>query len=81
MTLVIKDVRKVAVLGWQTEGDNDWTIKGADASLQVEGEEKRTVKNDGESNLFFPLDFSGDVTVTVRGSASGEDGPTTLHVS
>jgi hypothetical protein len=73
MTLVLKETRKVAVIGWQTEGDNAWNIKGHEATLEVEGEEKRVVKNDGESNLFFPMDFTGAVTVTVKGSHSGED--------
>lgn len=74
MTIVLKEIRKVAVVGWNTEGEGDTVIKGAEASLQIEGEgEVRTVSNDGESNLFFPLDFTGSVSVTVKGSASGEE--------
>jgi hypothetical protein len=84
MTLVVLAVRKVAVIGWDTSNDMDNTdehvITGANASLQVGGEELRTVKNDGESNLFFPGDFVGDVKVTVRGSRSGKD-TQTLHIS
>jgi len=64
----LKDIRKVAVIGWDTD-----TVKGAEASLEVEGEEKRTVKNDGESNLFFPLDFEGSREVTVSGSHGGSE--------
>ncbi len=83
MTLVLKETRKVAVIGWQTSEDMDeqaeWVIRGANASLQVEDEEVRTVKNDGESNLFFPMDFTGKVTVTVKGSSKGED-TATLHI-
>ena len=68
MTLEIKDVRKVVVIGWDTA-----IVKGAQASIEAEGEEKRTVKNDGESNIFFPFDFEGEVTVTVSGSHSGAE--------
>ena len=63
MTVELKDVRKVAVIGWDTE-----LVSGDTASLQAQGEEKRTVTNDGESNLFFPLDYTGSVEITVRGS-------------
>jgi hypothetical protein len=79
MALHLKEIRKVAVLGWDIEGDdgddNDGenVIKGSSASMQVDDEEKRTVKNDGESNLFFPQDFTGDVRVVVEGSKSGRD--------
>ena len=73
MTIVLKGIRKVAAIGWTTEGDGDWVIKGDTASLQAGGEEKRTVQNDGESNLFFPMDYEGDVEITVRGSKSGEE--------
>jgi hypothetical protein len=73
LTLHLKEIRKVAVIGWQVEGDSDHVIKGRQASLQVEDEEKRTVDNDGESNLFFPKEYSGSVTVVVEGSKSGRD--------
>jgi hypothetical protein len=68
MTVELKDTRKVAVIGWDRE-----VVRGSTASLQVEGEEKRNVTNDGESNLFFPMDFTGTVQVTVSGSHSGEE--------
>ncbi len=68
MTVELKDLRKVAVLTWNTD-----IVKGTEASFEAEGEEKRTVKNDGESNLFFPLDYTGTVGVVVRGSHAGED--------
>jgi hypothetical protein len=68
MTVELKDTRKVAVIGWDTA-----LVLGNDATLHAGGEEKRNVKNDGESNLFFPMDFVGDVEVTVVGSSSGED--------
>ena len=71
MTVELKDTRKVAVIGWDTE-----VVKGTHASLQVDEEEKRNVDNDGESNLFFPLDFTGEVEVMVAGSHSGEDSGT-----
>ena len=67
----IKDIRKVVVIAWDTEGADG--VQGTTASLNVEGQEKRTVKNDGESNLFFPSDFSGAVKVSVRGSHAGTD--------
>lgn len=77
MPVTLVDIRKVAVVQWSTEEygdeeDPDDVIKGAVASLQAEGQEKRTIDNDGEGNLFFPMDFEGEVEVTVRGSDSGE---------
>ncbi len=60
--------RKVAVISWNTD-----VVKGTNASLEVEGEEKRMIKNDGESNLFFPADYTGTIGVIVKGSHSGED--------
>jgi hypothetical protein len=71
MTVELKSIRKVAVVGWDTA-----VVKGSDASMQVAGEEKRTVRNDGESNLFFPADYTGQVEVIVAGSKSGEDSGT-----
>jgi len=71
MTVELKGLRKVAVIGWDTE-----VVKGSHASMQVAGEEKRNVDNDGESNLFFPLGFVGEVEVTVAGSHSGEESGT-----
>jgi hypothetical protein len=71
MTVTLKDVRKVAVIGWDTD-----VVKGTNASLQAGDEEKRNVVNDGESNLFVPLEFAGSVQVTVRGSDEGEDAGT-----
>ena len=68
MTVELKDIRKVAVIGWDTE-----QVKGSHASLQVGDEEKRNVENDGESNLFFPLDYVGEVHVDIEGSKSGKD--------
>ena len=67
MAVELVGIRKVAVISWGEE------IKGANVSLQVDDEEKRTVTNDQESNLFFPPDFAGFVTVTVKGSSSGEE--------
>lgn len=68
MTVTLKDIRKVAVIGWDTD-----QVKGTHASIQVANEEKRNVDNDGETNLFFPLDYSGEVKVTISGSKSGQD--------
>lgn len=68
MTVELKDTRKVAVIGWDTE-----LVKGGNASIQVDDTEKRIVANDGESNLFFPLDYTGQIEVSVQGSESGED--------
>ena len=62
------EVRKVAVVAWDAEA-----VKGKQVSMQVAGQEKRTVDNDGEANLFFPLDYSGEVVVTIQGSKSGEE--------
>lgn len=66
MAVTLKELRKVAVIAWNTEA-----VKGRQASIQVKDEEKRTVDNDGESNLFFPMGFIGEVHVTVEGSKSG----------
>ena len=68
MTVELKDTRKVAVIGWDTS-----LVKGSHASIQVGDEEKRNVDNDGESNLFFPLDYGGEVKVEIEGSKSGRD--------
>ena len=68
MAVELKTVRKVAVISWDTE-----VVLGNDAAIHVGDQEKRNVDNDGESNLFFPMDFEGDVEVTVVGSSSGED--------
>jgi hypothetical protein len=68
MTVTLKDIRKVAVIGWDTT-----QVKGTHASVQAEGEEKRNVTNDGETNIYFPLDYSGEVKVTIAGSKSGQD--------
>lgn len=86
-------IHKAAVLKWHqfdnteqpTDSTSEWTIVGAEASISVtqhDGveQEVRTVKNDGEANLFFPLDYSGPVTVTIKGSHSGED-TATLSIS
>jgi outer membrane biosynthesis protein TonB len=68
MTVTLTGTKLAAVFGWDTN-----VIEGDQVSLIVAGEEKRVVKNDGEAVLFFPLNFSGTVEVTVRGSASGEE--------
>jgi hypothetical protein len=68
VTVELIDTRKVVVIGWDTG-----VVKGTHASIQAEGEEKRNVDNSGESNIFFPLDFSGEVKITVAGSKSGQD--------
>jgi hypothetical protein len=69
MAVEVKDTRKVVVIGWDTD-----IVKGENASIQTSGEgELRNVKNDGESNLFFPMEFAGPVDVIVRGSSDGED--------
>jgi hypothetical protein len=73
--VVLKDTRKVAVIGWDTS-----VVKGAQASIEAAGEEKRNVDNDGESNLFFPLDYEGTCDVTVKGSDDGE-AHGTLHIT
>jgi hypothetical protein len=80
VTVTLKDLRKVAVISWDTD-----TVKGETVSLQAGSgniadiEEKRTSANDGEANLYFPLDYVGDCDVIVEGSSSGEDRGT-IHV-
>jgi len=68
MAVEVKDVRKVVVIGWDTE-----VVKGKTASIQADGNELRVVANDGESNLFYPLDWTGSTEVTVVGSKDGTD--------
>jgi hypothetical protein len=68
MTVNIKATRKVVVIGWDLD-----TVHGTHASIQIKGEEKRNTENDGAANLYFPLNFTGDVDVTVAGSKEGTD--------
>ena len=56
MAVKIASTRKVVVISWDTE-----VVKGSHASMQVSGEEKRNVDNDGKANLYFPADFAGNV--------------------
>ena len=71
MTLHVISQRKVVEVGWDTA-----VVKGSHASMQVEGEEKRSVDNDGKANLTFPNDFEGSVEVTVQGSKTGSESGT-----
>ena len=68
MTVSVVTQRKVVQVGWDTQ-----VVRGSHASIQVGGEEKRNVDNDGKANLTFPNDFTGDVEVTIVGSRSGEE--------
>ena len=61
MAVTLKHTRKVVVIGWDTE-----VVKGMHASMQVGGEEKRNVDNDGSANLYFPSSFTGDVEIVSR---------------
>jgi hypothetical protein len=71
MTVELVEIRKVAVFSWDTT-----IVQGDQASIEAEDEEKRVVKNDGQSNVFFPQTFTGDVEITVKGSHDGEDSGT-----
>ena len=82
MTLVLTSIRKVAVISWNVaaggETASTWHIGGAGASIEVtlhDGtvEEVRTVPNHGTADLFFPMDYTGEITVIVKGSSHGED--------
>jgi hypothetical protein len=68
MTVVAQDVRKVVVLGWDTE-----IVKGKTASIQADGKELRVVPNRGSANVFYPLDFTGSTDFIVQGSKGGTD--------
>ena len=68
MAVEAKSVRKVVVSGWDNE-----LAKGTHVSIHADGDEVRTGVNDGEANLYFPMDFEGDVDVEVRGSSEGSD--------
>lgn len=68
MAVTAKSTRKVVVIGWDLD-----EVHGSHASIQVQGEEKRNVDNDGTTNLFFPLNFNGEIEVTVAGSKDGSD--------
>jgi len=71
MAVTIKSTRKVVVIGWDLD-----EVHGTHASIQVKGEEKRNTENDGAANLYFPLNFTGDVEITVAGSKEGSDSGT-----
>jgi hypothetical protein len=80
MTMIVKEQKKVVVLGWQTEGDNPWNIKGNHATLSSMNpatdetfEEDKTVDNDGTGDLSFPTNYTGTCKAKVRGSDAGED--------
>jgi hypothetical protein len=68
MTVVVKDIRKVVVLGWDTD-----VVKGKTASIQADGKELRVVPNKGKANVFYPLDYTGTTSFTVQGSKGGTD--------
>ena len=68
MTVELVHTRKVCVVSWDTD-----VVKGTHASVQAEGEEKRNVDNTGQTNVFFPADYEGECTLTIKGSKSGED--------
>jgi hypothetical protein len=63
MTVVNKSQRKEVTIGFTVEGD--------EAEVQAEGQTKKTVKNTGETDVFFPGDFTGTSTITVQGSKPG----------
>jgi hypothetical protein len=81
MTVTLDSIHKAAVLKWHQHAPvpgnhSDWTIVGREASISVDLKdgtevEKRTVPNTGTANLFFPLDYTGEVHVVIRGSKSG----------
>lgn len=66
MSVHVITQRKVVEVGWDQA-----VVLGSHASMQVEGEEKRSTENDGRANLTFPNDFTGEVVVTIAGSKSG----------
>lgn len=80
LTLVGKP-RKVQEVGWNHSTAEDapaWHIVGDHASVQVRladatEQEVKDVPNHGKVDLFFPADYTGSVTVTVKGSKSGEE--------
>ena len=63
MTVVNKGQRKEVTIGF--------TVEGEEAEVQAEGETKKTVKNTGEADVFYPADFTGASTITVQGSKPG----------
>lgn len=68
MTVHVISQKKVVEVGWDRT-----KVHGSHASMQLDGEEKRSVENDGKANLTFSNDFTGPRTVTIKGSASGEE--------
>lgn len=68
MSVTTKATRKVVVIGWDLD-----IVHGTHASIQIKGEEKRNTENDGSANLYFPLNFTGDVEIKVAGSKEGTD--------
>jgi hypothetical protein len=76
----VVEQKKVVVVGWQNEGNNDWNILGNKATISSKNpetdlyfEEDKTVPNEGSTDLSFPSDYTGTCVVKVRGSESGED--------
>jgi WD40 repeat protein len=55
------------------EDTRSWALRGETVSIQAGGEEKKDVPNNGVTDVFFPMTFSGLVPVSAKGSESGED--------
>lgn len=68
MTIHVVSQRKVVEVGWDTS-----VVLGDDVSVEVSGQEKRDVPNDGTVDLFFPTGYTGTVEVTVLGSHEGSE--------
>ena len=68
MPIHVVTQRKVVQVGW-----DDNVVLGSHASMQIAGEEKRNVENDGKANLTFPNSFTGEVEVTISGSKTGSE--------
>lgn len=65
MTVTLKSIAKVAVVGYTVEGE---TIE-----VEATGLDKKEAKNTGEVDLFYPTDFTGDSTITIQGSKPGSE--------
>ena len=82
MTIEVSEVKKAVVVSYDTN-----VVIGPHASIQAANpandevlEEKKNIANDGEAVLTFPLDYSGECVIVVRGSEAGEEDPVTISL-
>jgi len=80
MAMRVKEQKKAVVVAWHIEGDEEFIIKGDKATLSSFNPKKdekfdvdKTIDNDGNGTLLFPMHYKGPCVAKVRGNVSGED--------